>query len=399
MNILIISQVFPPKRGGVQTAAYNTAKFLSKLGHNVVVVTSKWAEERRKFHKMDGFLVYRFKSYNPPEIRGITQISSLRFNPIMFLKLPNIIKKHNIQLIHAQGRLFPISWLTAIMNKLVFKRPMFVSIQGRLEVGISGIIENIFDRIITKYIYQKIVTKIICVSESLKERLLKLSIKEENIIVIPNGVDTYEFTKLPNAKFFDKFLDGKKDYKKVVFVGRLDAQKGVEYLIKAIPNVIKKYHKVHFFILGNGNLEKMLKKLAIELNITENITFLDMIPLERMAEFYSSADIFCLPSIHEGFPLSIAEALSIGLVIVASATEGIPEAIIENRNGFLTKPRNVSQLTEKLIKSLTLSTDEIQDIARNNVNLAKKNYSWQKIVKEIIRVYKENMKESVYFNK
>ena len=62
MNILILSQVFPPKRGGVQTASYNTAKYLSRLGHNVVVVTSKWAEERRKFHKMDGFLVYRFKS-------------------------------------------------------------------------------------------------------------------------------------------------------------------------------------------------------------------------------------------------------------------------------------------------------------------------------------------------
>ena len=105
MNILIISQVFPPKRGGVQTAAYNTAKFLSKFGHNVIVVTSKWGNERRSFHKMDNFLVYRFKSYNPPEIKGITQVSSLRFNPIMLLKLPGIIKKHNIQLIHAQGRL------------------------------------------------------------------------------------------------------------------------------------------------------------------------------------------------------------------------------------------------------------------------------------------------------
>ena len=142
MNILIISQVFPPKRGGVQTAAYNTAKFLSKFGHEVVVVTSKWADERRKFHEMNGFLVYRFKSYNPPELKGITQVSSLRFNPLMLLKLPRIIRKHNIQLIHAQGRLFPISWLTAVMNKFVFKRPMFVNVQGRLEVGISGIIED-----------------------------------------------------------------------------------------------------------------------------------------------------------------------------------------------------------------------------------------------------------------
>jgi len=143
--------LFPPKRGGVQTASYNTAKFLSNFGHNVVVVTSKWANERRKFHKMDNFLVYRFKSYNPPELKGITQISSLRFNPIMLLKLPKIIRKHRIQLIHAQGRMFPISWLTTILNKLVLKRPMFLNVQGRLEVGLSGKIENIFDKIITKY--------------------------------------------------------------------------------------------------------------------------------------------------------------------------------------------------------------------------------------------------------
>ena len=391
MNILIISQVFPPKRGGVQTAAYNTAKFLSKLGHKVVVITSKWANERRKFHEMDGFLVYRFKSYNPPELKGITQVSSLRFNPIMLLKLPKIIRKHKIQLIHAQGRLFPISWLTAIMNKFILKRPMFVNVQGRLELGISGIIENVFDKIVTKYVYQKFLKKIICVSTSLKERLLKLDIKENKLSVIPNGVDTSEFQNLPHANFFDRYLDGKKDYKKVIFVGRLDAQKGVEYLIRAIPYVIKNYQKVHFFILGNGNLELMLKNLAAELNILNRINFIDMIPLEKMPEFYSSADIFCLPSIHEGFPLSIAEALSIGLVIVASATEGIPEAITENINGYLASPRDVSQLSQKLIKALTLNTEKIKEIQGNNVGLARSRYSWENIVKDIIDIYKEDI--------
>jgi glycosyltransferase involved in cell wall biosynthesis len=205
-------------------------------------------------------------------------------------------------------------------------------------------------------------------------------------------VDITEFKKKPNAHFFDKYLNGKSDYKKVIFVGRLDAQKGVEYLIRAIPNIIKEYQKVHFFILGNGNLETILKNLSKKLKISKNVTFLDMIPLEKMVDFYSSADIFCLPSIHEGFPLSIAEALSIGLVIVASATEGIPEAIIENKNGFLTTPRNVSELTQKLLKALNLKEDEINKISYNNVNLATKNYSWEKIVKEIIRVYKENIK-------
>jgi len=388
MNILIISQVFPPKRGGVQTAAYNTAKFLAKFGHDVVVVTSKWGEEQRKKHKMDGFLVYRFKQFNPPEYSKITQVSSLRFMPRAIYKLPKIIRKHKIQLIHAESRLFPISWISTLLNKIIFKRPMFVSVQGRLEVGITGIIENVFDRIITKHVYEKNLNKIICVSDSLKERLVQLKIRESKLKMIPNGVDTTEFVRRPHSTFLDKHLNGKKDYKRVVFVGRLDVQKGVEYLIQAIPNVILNYEKVHFFILGNGNLEIMLKKLAKELQIQDHVTFLDFIPLEKMPDFYSSADIFCLPSLHEGFPLSIAESLSIGLIIVASAIEGVPEAIIEGKNGFLAKPGDVIELSNKLLKALNLKENQVIEIQNNNIKLSRSKYSWEKIVGEIVKVYK-----------
>ena len=390
MNILLISQVFPPKRGGVQTAAYNTAKFLSKFGHNVIVVTSKWGNEQRKKHKMDGFLVYRFRQFNPPELKGVTQISSLRVMPKAIYKLPKIIRKHKIQLIHVEGRMFPISWISTLLNKIIFKRPMFVSVQGRLEVGITGTIENIFDRIITKHIYEKNLKKIICVSESLKERLIQLKIKKNQLIMIPNGVNTSVFVRRPQSTFLDKYLNGKKDYKRVVFVGRLDVQKGVEYLIRAIPNVILKYDKVHFFILGNGNLEIMLKKLAKTLQIQDHVTFLNFIPLENMPDFYSSADIFCLPSLHEGFPLSIAESLSIGLIIVASAIEGIPEAIIEGRNGFLVKPGDVPDLSAKILKALNLNGEKIQEIRDNNIKLSRAKYSWEKIVKEILKVYNES---------
>ncbi|MFX1395316.1 MAG: glycosyltransferase family 4 protein, partial [Promethearchaeota archaeon] len=271
---------------------------------------------------------------------------------------------------------------------LIFKRPMFVSVQGRLEVGITGIIENAFDRIITKHVYEKFLKRIICVSNSLKERLTQLKIKKSKLVMIPNGVDTNEFIRIPHSTFLDKYIDGKKDYKRVVFVGRLDFQKGVEYLIRAIPTVISKHEKVHFFILGNGNLEITLKKLAKELKIQNYITFLDFIPLEKMPDFYSSADIFCLPSLHEGFPLSIAESLSIGLIIVASAIEGVPEAIKEGYNGFLAKPGNVMDLSAKLLKALNLNEEKIKVIQNNNIELSRAKYSWEKIIREIVKVYR-----------
>ena len=105
-----------------------------------------------------------------------------------------------------------------------------------------------------------------------------------------------------------------------------------------------------------------------------------------MPEFYSSGDIFCLPSIHEGFPLSIAEKLSISLVIIASSTEGIPKAIKGNENGYLIEPKNHLRLAGKLIKALKLDQNETEEIIERNIKLAKERYSWEIIIKEIIKI-------------
>ena len=389
MNILLISHFFPPHKGGIETATYNIAKKLTEKGHEVIVITSKVFRTQINYEKVEGFHIYRYKSFNLAELRGFPQSSSLGFPLKAIIKLKSIIRKHEIQIIHVEGRFFPISFISAFLNILIFKKKMYISIQGRLKFGLTGLIENIFDKTITRYIYSKL-SKILCVSLSLKRRLIKFRIHDQNLMIIPNGVDIDKFRSIGKGSYLDKYLKNSIDYKKVVFVGRLDLQKGVEYLIRAIPNVINNFTNVHFFILGNGRLEGNLKILAKSIAIEKYVTFIDLIPLEDMPKFYSAADIFCLPSIHEGFPLSIVEALSIGLIIVASNTGGIPEAIIENENGFLFKPTNIKQLSVKLLKALNLSQDEIVQIQKNNIQKACRTYSWEKIVDKIIKIYIES---------
>lgn len=392
MNILLISNFFPPHKGGVETATYYTAKNLTERGHKVIVLTSKSGIEKYEIKEDIPFQVLRYKAFSLPEIRGLTQSSSLGIIPKAIFDLPKIIKKYNIQIIHLEGRFFPISWISAFLNLIIFKRPMFLTVQGRLEIGITNYIENLFDQIITKLLYRNI-RKIICVSKSLEERLIRYGINEKRLFVIPNGVDISFFSPKKQSDFLNNCLKKeKKNFKKVLFVGRLDPQKGVKYLVKAIPKVIEKYDKVHFFILGNGNMEKELKNLSKSLDIEEFITFIDMIPLKKMPEVYSSADIFCLPSIHEGFPLSLAEALSMGLIIVASKTEGIPDAIEEHKNGFLVQKRNVNQLSFKLLKSLNLEEGLAKEIKHNNRDLAKKKFSWKIITKKIETLYLNDIK-------
>lgn len=394
MNILLISHFFLPHKGGVETAVYNTAKQLISFGHKVIVITSKLEEESRDFHILEDILIYRFKSFNIPELMLLPQISSFGIMPKALFKLSEIIKKYNIHVIHAEGRFFPITFLTVILNNIIFKKPMIITCQGRLKIGITGIFEEIFDKLILKHLIKN-VEMVICVSKSLKNRFLMFKINKKKLIVIPNGVDISKFKRITNPEMLKQYLKDKLDYKKVIFAGRLDAQKGVEYLIRAIPLVLKNYQKVHFFILGNGKLEIKLKKLASKLKINSYITFIDAIALDQMPEFYSSADIFCLPSIHEGFPLSLAESLSIGLIVVVSATEGIPEAIKENENGFLVEPKNISQLSNKLLKALTLNDHQVKIIRDNNINLAHNDFSWEYLVKKIIKIYKKSISSKI----
>jgi glycosyltransferase involved in cell wall biosynthesis len=410
MNILLISHFFPPHKGGVETAAYYTAKYLTKLGHKVVILASKSKSANRVEPKSE-FIVYRYRSFSFPEIIGLPQSSSLGLSPKAIIKLPKIIRNHNIQIIHAKGQFFPLSVISAFLNIIVFKRPMFVTIEGRLKFGLTGFMENIFDMVITNRLYQKL-NNIICVSGSLKQRLVNYKIDENKLKVIPNGVDLeiYGRNYESNENFFNKYFPEKKNYEKVIFVGRFSKQKGVKYLLKAVPSVVNEINNVHFFLLGSGesdNLEEQLKDLAKNLGITRHISFLktlhrknpsNFISLDehfsKMAQFYSSADVFCLPSIHEGFPLTIVEALSTGLIIVASRVEGIPEIIINEKNGYLCEPKNVMELSNQLIKALRMQNDKKKKIKEYNLQLVKNEYSWKIITKKLERLYIQALNNS-----
>ncbi|MHA1194082.1 MAG: glycosyltransferase family 4 protein, partial [Promethearchaeota archaeon] len=204
MKILLISHFFPPHIGGIETAAYNIAKKLTEKGHEVIVITSKVFRTQINYEKVEGFHIYRYKSFNLVELRGFPQSSSLGLPLKAIIKLKSIIRKHEIQIIHVEGRFFPISFISAFLNILIFKKKMYVSIQGRLKFGLTGLLENIFDKTITRFIYSKL-SKIICVSLSLKRRLIKFKIPDQNLMIIPNGVDIDKFRLKGKGSYLDKY--------------------------------------------------------------------------------------------------------------------------------------------------------------------------------------------------
>jgi glycosyltransferase involved in cell wall biosynthesis len=392
MNILIISHFYPPNRGGIETAAFNLARnFYEKFRQNVVVLTSKVPGATEKYRNENGVHVYRMKSlYTRLFEKFIPQIASFGFEPLGPFMIKKLIKQYDIQIIHLHGRFFPISLIGLFLNRIIFKRKIYLTVHGRLKFGFSGVVERLFDKTMMVKIYSK-VNKIFTVSNSLRNRFLKFGLNPSQILTIHNGIDFSLFYNKPKKEFLRKRFNIESDSRIILFFGRLEKQKGLKYLLHAISELKDRITNTKFIIWGDGSLKSELMKLSRKLKIHDLVSFSDAILKDEDVPYvYNGADFFCLPSVHEGFPIAMVEAMASGLPIIASRTEGIPEAIKDKENGFLFNVADSKDLADKLLKSLEISENRLKMIKSINENKAKHDFSWYNISKRILKVYTLN---------
>jgi len=170
----------------------------------------------------------------------------------------------------------------------------------------------------------------------------------------------------------------------LLFVGRLKPIKGVEYLIKAM-GLIQREGNMRLMIVGEGDERQELEKLIAKLKLTANISFQGHVPHHAIPQYMAAADMFILPSLSEGFPVTFLEAMASGLPIIATKVRGMPEIIIEGENGFLVPPQDPGKLAEKIL--LLLNNSELRErMAQNNREKARR-YSWEDVTKKLEEVY------------
>jgi glycosyltransferase involved in cell wall biosynthesis len=162
--------------------------------------------------------------------------------------------------------------------------------------------------------------------------LLPYWINKHKLRVIYNGIELERFWRhsLPSRDAREEIMVG--------FVGRLDPKKGVEDLIEAVTELIRRGNRLKLRIVGTGWYREKLEPLVASAGMGEHITFLghrsDVMIVAR------DFDIFVLPSLSEGLPISIIEMMATGLPIVATNVGGIPEQVEDGVNGFLIAPRD-----------------------------------------------------------
>lgn len=211
-----------------------------------------------------------------------------------------------------------------------------------------------------------------------------LGITDKRLHVIHNGVEDFSQSNLlPPADLFQNQAGPT-----VGFLGRLEPVKGVEVLIKATKRAVQSIPNLRVLICGEGAQEDALKQLTAELDLTKNIVFTGW--RYDAPQILTGLDALVLPSLSEGLPMTVLEAFSLAIPVVATEVGGVPEVVTDGKNGLLAPPDNPEALAEVLVKMLS------DDQMRTQMGIeAQKTYRRQFSIERMVGEY-EALFEQVY---
>ena len=191
---------------------------------------------------------------------------------------------------------------------------------------------------------------LVAVSERVKMMVIKEEgVKLEKVTVIKNGIEPLRILDENTQKLVKEEIGIRPKDFVYLTVSRLTLQKGHTYLLDAIPIVLEKFPDDTLFLFaGEGHQQKALEKKATQLGLDEVVRFLGV--RNDIPNLLSLSQVFVLPSLWEGLPLAVLEAMSVGLPVVATRVEGVDSVIIHGENGYLVLPKDIQELAAALIK-------------------------------------------------
>lgn len=257
------------------------------------------------------------------------------------LKALKVIKKEKISLLHAFW-LIPQGFIAVIIKKIFFRKLKII-------VSILGADINGFNNKAGRFIQLKTLNELdllIGQSKPMIEKAKKIGYEGLSVF-LPLGIDTNSYKPMPYKNNFDF------NNPELLFVATLSLRKGISYLIEAISIVKKQVPNVKLKVIGNGDQMNAMKLLTKELDIVDNVEFLGFKSPADLNFYFSSCDLFVLPSLSEGFPLVVISALSSGAVTLVSDLPVFRELKEENNNLLtLFEVKNSDDLSNQILKIL-----------------------------------------------
>jgi glycosyltransferase involved in cell wall biosynthesis len=382
VRIVHVTPRFPPAIGGMENHVYAISIELRKRGHKVTVITSGDVDEDGKdmvepMEVMDGVEVYR-----RPLLLG------KRMREYWFLSdVTAILSKLKADVVHAHGYRCLSSFIATYWCRRN-KVPVVFTPHGIYPPRsfTNHLIKTVYDHSFGNLLLRSS-GKIVALTEHNRRLLLKLGAPEDRIVLIPNGVNVnkYDKTRVHNEKSSKEERGGQV----LLYVGRVDWNKGLERVIEALPALVKSFGQIKFLIVGpdwSGH-EKKLWALASELGVSESVVMTGEVSEEEKLSYYSVADVFVLPAIYEGLSLSLLEAMASGLPIVATKS-GSGGILLDRVHALLMKEVS-SQEIASLVSMILADSTLAERIGQNAFGLVSEKFSWDRVVDKIEALYSD----------
>jgi glycosyltransferase involved in cell wall biosynthesis len=291
------------------------------------------------------------------------------------LQLRKIIKNNNYDILHSHtSHAHSLAYLAALGCKacrLVTRRVDFTIFRNRF-LRLNAIK------------YRFMADYYIAISQKIKDVMVTDGIAADRIFVVHSGIDLQRFSRASGSHLIDEF-NLKPGEKVVINVAHLAGHKGQQFLVRAIPHVLKKIPEARFFIIGEGELMAELQALSTSLGLNRSLTFTGF--RKDVGAFYAIADLFVMSSVQEGLGTAILDALALGTPVVAAASGGIPEIIEDGETGRLVASAESQALAQGIIEMLT-HPDQAQKMADRGRAVVEASFSIEAMVTSNLAVYR-----------
>jgi glycosyltransferase involved in cell wall biosynthesis len=216
--------------------------------------------------------------------------------------------------------------------------------------------------------------------------MLKYKIPKEKIRVIDNGICLERFEKLVETRKIKGQLGLEEKTRVIGTIGSLVIEKGHIYLLEAARQILDSVKDLKFLIIGDGPLRKPLEEKSEELGIKKDIIYMGQ--RKDIPELLMAMDIFVLPSIKEGLPVVLLEAMAAKRPIIATRVGAIPKVIDSKEIGVLVEPKDISGLRDAMV-SLINDPERMNLLARRGFDRVYTDFSSDEMGKHYLELYKE----------
>lgn len=374
LKIDVFSDYFPPHiGGGVERVVEEVCRRLAAQGHLVRVFTFN-TTGAPAHEVIAGVEVHRAPAIQLTRLVRMQSSVSPSLLPLAW----RLARRDPPDVLHAHN-LFFFSTVAATLLKRVLRKPLVTTLHiGSLRDlgGSARLLASCYERTLGRAIVRGS-DRLVTVSEAVARHAIELGARPEAVRVIANGVDPQQFqpaARRGNGTF------------RIACVGRLIFNKGPQFLIEAAAQILEARPEAEFVLVGDGPLRAGLEERARELGIRERVEFMGT--RSDVPAILQGCDLLVRPSLLEGMPLAILEAMACGLPVVATPISGSAELVRDGENGLLVRPADPGALAGAILR--LMENEALREAqGRRGRWLVEHGYSWDSVAERTLAVYRE----------